>query len=174
TRAHPLGLNLISTHSLGHQSSGLGFATSLSRKMKTHGEGRRMEKTHFQLGEDEILLSSSLVKKSLSKLERKYPKKVPFYCENYNNNSTLLKLMKSLSRPSNNSTTRPSSVSSPFRACPQHLHVLDHWTVIVLLLETIQRSADCSFHHLFLSFFFREYWNKGRSASLRRIAKCAW
>ncbi|KAG5599018.1 hypothetical protein H5410_030388 [Solanum commersonii] len=47
----------MSIHSLGHQSSGLGFATSLSGKPKTHG---RMEKTHFQLGEDEILLSSSL------------------------------------------------------------------------------------------------------------------
>ncbi|KAG5600073.1 hypothetical protein H5410_031443, partial [Solanum commersonii] len=37
TRAHPLGLNLMSTHSLGHQSSGFGFATSLSGKLKTHG-----------------------------------------------------------------------------------------------------------------------------------------
>ena len=37
-------------------------------------KGRRMEKTHFQLGEDEILLSSSLPK-TLSKLERKYPTK---------------------------------------------------------------------------------------------------
>ncbi|KAG5595185.1 hypothetical protein H5410_036417 [Solanum commersonii] len=36
TRAHPLGQNLMSTHSLGHQSSGLGFATSLSGKPKTH------------------------------------------------------------------------------------------------------------------------------------------
>ncbi|KAG5610140.1 hypothetical protein H5410_021421, partial [Solanum commersonii] len=27
----------------------------------------------------------------------------------------------------NDSTTRPSSVSSPFRSCLQHLHVLDHW-----------------------------------------------
>ncbi|KAG5585972.1 hypothetical protein H5410_046406 [Solanum commersonii] len=36
-RAHPLGLNLMSTHSLGHQSSGFGFATSLSCKPKTHG-----------------------------------------------------------------------------------------------------------------------------------------
>ncbi|KAG5571411.1 hypothetical protein H5410_061177 [Solanum commersonii] len=57
TRAHPLELNLMSTHSLGYQSSGLGFATSLSSKPKTHGKGRRMEKTHFQLGEDEFLLS---------------------------------------------------------------------------------------------------------------------
>ena len=37
-------------------------------------KGRRMEKTHFQLGEDEILLSSILLKKTLSKLERKYIK----------------------------------------------------------------------------------------------------
>ncbi|KAG5591152.1 hypothetical protein H5410_041666 [Solanum commersonii] len=29
--------NLMSTHSLGHRSSGLGFATSLSGKPKTHG-----------------------------------------------------------------------------------------------------------------------------------------
>ncbi|KAG5576612.1 hypothetical protein H5410_056746 [Solanum commersonii] len=48
TGAHPLGLNLI--------------------------KGRRMEKTHFQLGEDEILLSSS-VRKTLCKHGRKYPKK---------------------------------------------------------------------------------------------------
>ncbi|KAG5605790.1 hypothetical protein H5410_027282 [Solanum commersonii] len=39
----------MSTHSLGHQSSGLGFTTSLLGKSKTHGG---MEKTHFQLGED--------------------------------------------------------------------------------------------------------------------------
>ncbi|KAG5581299.1 hypothetical protein H5410_051926 [Solanum commersonii] len=97
----------MSTHSLGHQSSGLSFATSLSGKsnykfiklnhkslgeiaIKIHltyqqarpnnnintyllnhtprmgelnldlSKGRRMEKTHFQLGKDEILLSSSL------------------------------------------------------------------------------------------------------------------
>ncbi|KAG5576269.1 hypothetical protein H5410_056403 [Solanum commersonii] len=37
TRAHTLRLNLMSTHSLGHQPSGFGFATSLSSKPKTHG-----------------------------------------------------------------------------------------------------------------------------------------
>ncbi|KAG5619514.1 hypothetical protein H5410_004732 [Solanum commersonii] len=58
------------THSLGYQSSGLCFATSLSSKPKTHGKGRRMEKTHFQLGKDEILLSLSLPK-TLSKLTEK-------------------------------------------------------------------------------------------------------
>ncbi|KAG5610261.1 hypothetical protein H5410_021542 [Solanum commersonii] len=36
TRAHPLGLNLLSTHSLGHQSNGFGFVTSLLGKPKTH------------------------------------------------------------------------------------------------------------------------------------------
>ncbi|KAG5585725.1 hypothetical protein H5410_046159 [Solanum commersonii] len=61
----------MSTHSLGHQSSGLGFTTSLSGKPKIHG---RIEKIHFQLGENEILLSSSLPK-TLSKLEKNYPKK---------------------------------------------------------------------------------------------------
>ncbi|KAG5585216.1 hypothetical protein H5410_045650 [Solanum commersonii] len=60
----------MSTHSLGHQSSGLGFVTSHLGKPKTHG---RMEKAHLELGEDEILLSLSLPK-TLSKLERKYPK----------------------------------------------------------------------------------------------------
>ncbi|KAG5606247.1 hypothetical protein H5410_027739 [Solanum commersonii] len=71
-------MNLMSTHSFGHQSSGLGFTTSISGKLKTHGwilksngykklnlylsKGRRMEKTYFQLAEDEILFSSSLQK----------------------------------------------------------------------------------------------------------------
>ncbi|KAG5615088.1 hypothetical protein H5410_014912 [Solanum commersonii] len=89
TRAQPLGLNLMSTHFLGHQSSDFGFATSFSGKPKTLGwllksngykklnldlnKGRIMDKTHFQLGDDEILLSSNL-RKTLSKLERKYPK----------------------------------------------------------------------------------------------------
>ncbi|KAG5605076.1 hypothetical protein H5410_026568 [Solanum commersonii] len=58
----------MSTHSLGYQSSGLGFTTSLSSKPKTHRwfcKERRMDKTHFQLGEDEILLSSSLLQNHL-------------------------------------------------------------------------------------------------------------
>ncbi|KAG5599761.1 hypothetical protein H5410_031131 [Solanum commersonii] len=36
-RAHPLGLNLMSAHSLGHQSSGFCFTISLSDKPKTDG-----------------------------------------------------------------------------------------------------------------------------------------
>ncbi|WMV33194.1 hypothetical protein MTR67_026579 [Solanum verrucosum] len=49
----------------------------------------------------------------------------------------------------NDSATRPSAVSSLFRVCLKHLHVLDHWR---------------GFAH----------WNKGRSESLRQIAKYAW
>ncbi|KAG5630959.1 hypothetical protein H5410_002676 [Solanum commersonii] len=110
TMANPLKLNVMSTHSLEHQSSGLGFATSLSGKPKKHGKGRGMEKAHFQLGEDEILFSSSLPK-SLSKLERKYLKKVQFYCENYYN------VWRGYSSLPSDSVTRPSFLSSPFRAC---------------------------------------------------------
>ncbi|KAG5595708.1 hypothetical protein H5410_036940 [Solanum commersonii] len=88
----------MSTHSIGHQSSGLGFATFLLGKPKTH---RRMEKTHFQLGEDEILLYSSLPK-TLSKLERKYPKKYYFIVKikinvqllKINNNFSIYRLQK--------------------------------------------------------------------------------
>uniref|UniRef100_M1DQB5 Gag-pol protein n=1 Tax=Solanum tuberosum TaxID=4113 RepID=M1DQB5_SOLTU len=53
------------------------------------------------------------------------------------------------------SAIRPSSVSSSFRACLPHLHVLDHWAGFA-------------------------YWNKGQSKSLRRIANlssstyCTW
>ncbi|KAG5615487.1 hypothetical protein H5410_015311 [Solanum commersonii] len=65
----------MSTHSLGHQSSGFGFTTSLSSKPKTHGWlcicnykpfrlnhnhylRKKNKKTHFQLGEDELLSSN--------------------------------------------------------------------------------------------------------------------
>ncbi|KAG5585224.1 hypothetical protein H5410_045658, partial [Solanum commersonii] len=129
-------------------SSGLGFVTSLLGKSKAYGwlcicnykpfsKGRRMEKTHLQLGEDEILLSSSHPK-TLSKLERKISKKVLFYFENNNNGSTLKNNNKFSIYTSKNSiggsfgkvsqcrritsATRPSFFSSPFHACLQHLH----------------------------------------------------
>ncbi|KAG5614828.1 hypothetical protein H5410_014652 [Solanum commersonii] len=77
----------MSTHSLGYQSSDFGFATSLSRESQKHmgdksngykklnldlSKGRRIEKTHIQLGEDKLLSSS--LPKTLSKLERKMQK----------------------------------------------------------------------------------------------------
>ncbi|KAG5580773.1 hypothetical protein H5410_051400 [Solanum commersonii] len=62
-----------------------------------------MEKTHFQFGEDEILLSSkNSTDRSFGEVSR-YRR------------MTL--------------ATRSSSVSSPFRACLQHLHILNHWAV---------------------------------------------
>ncbi|KAG5596032.1 hypothetical protein H5410_037264 [Solanum commersonii] len=85
----------MSTHSLGHHSSGLGFVTSLSGKPKTHGKGRRMEKTHFQLGEDEILLSLSLPQNPVQTLE-KISKNILFYSNNNNNGLELLKLITRL------------------------------------------------------------------------------
>ncbi|KAG5619678.1 hypothetical protein H5410_004896, partial [Solanum commersonii] len=33
----------------------------------------------------------------------------------------------------NDSATRPLSVSSLFRSCPHHLHVLDHWVGFAVL-----------------------------------------
>ncbi|KAG5609931.1 hypothetical protein H5410_021212 [Solanum commersonii] len=65
-------MNLMSTHSLGHQSSGFGFATFLSRASQKHMGGRRIEKTHFQFGEDELLSSS--LPKTLSNLGKKHQK----------------------------------------------------------------------------------------------------
>ncbi|KAG5599019.1 hypothetical protein H5410_030389 [Solanum commersonii] len=50
--------------------------------------------------------------------------------------------------PPNDSATCPSSVSSPFRACLQLLHVLDHWGIT--------------------------FWIKGRSLSFWLIAKGSW
>ncbi|KAG5580477.1 hypothetical protein H5410_051104 [Solanum commersonii] len=65
----------MSTHSLGHQSSGLGFATSILCKPKTHkwllksngykklnlnlSKGKRLEKTHFQFSDYELLSSNT-------------------------------------------------------------------------------------------------------------------
>ncbi|KAG5595519.1 hypothetical protein H5410_036751 [Solanum commersonii] len=123
-------------HSLGHQSSGLGFVTSLSRKPKTHrykklnldlSKGRRMEKTHFQLGEDGIHLSSSLPK-TLSKLERKISKKYYSILE--------IKIK----------TSENSAGGSFDEVTSSHSGKLGG---IVLHRGTIWRSADCSFYRLF-------------------------
>ncbi|KAG5610222.1 hypothetical protein H5410_021503 [Solanum commersonii] len=72
----------MSTHSLGHQSSGFGFTTSLSGKPKTHGKVNR--KDHFQLGEEELVSSS--LHKILSKHERKILARICSKVKNNNNN----------------------------------------------------------------------------------------
>uniref|UniRef100_M1DCE0 Uncharacterized protein n=1 Tax=Solanum tuberosum TaxID=4113 RepID=M1DCE0_SOLTU len=124
-----------------------------------------MEKTHFQLGEDEILLSSSLPK-TLSKLERKYPKKILFYYENYNYNSTPLKINKDFSiyrlqkLVLADCSARLVEVAEllsdlPFfcliavLCLPSAFSRFGPLGGIVLLRGTIQRSTDCSFHRLF-------------------------
>ncbi|KAG5571190.1 hypothetical protein H5410_060956 [Solanum commersonii] len=64
----------MSTHSLGHQSSSLGFATSLSGKPKTHGWFSWRRPT-YNLGKMKSFFLQ-VSQKTLSKLERKYPKKL--------------------------------------------------------------------------------------------------
>ncbi|KAG5585237.1 hypothetical protein H5410_045671 [Solanum commersonii] len=92
-------------------------------------KGRRMDKTHFQLGEDEILLSSGLPK-TLSKFERKYPKK--YY-----------------------SITSENSVGRSFGEFVAVLHYPSAWSCfvslgeLVLLHRIIQRNADYFFHRPF-------------------------
>ncbi|KAG5577012.1 hypothetical protein H5410_057146, partial [Solanum commersonii] len=105
TRAHPLRLNLISTHSLGHHSSGLGFVTSFSGKPKTHG-----------------------LPKTLSKLERKYPKKYYSILEikinvrilKINNKFSIYRLQKIV-------LADLSTSSSPSFTSLQHHRALCHW-----------------------------------------------
>ncbi|KAG5610223.1 hypothetical protein H5410_021504 [Solanum commersonii] len=109
-------MNLMSTHSVGHQSSSLGFATSRSSKPKTH---ERIEKTHFQFGEDE--LPSSSLPKTLSKLERKYLKKTFI-----NWFRQIVRLVLAYNIFTFWTIGRYSNAS-----------------------KTIWRSADCSFHLLF-------------------------
>ncbi|KAG5605923.1 hypothetical protein H5410_027415 [Solanum commersonii] len=65
-------------------------------------KGRRIEKTHFQLGEDELLSSKNSAGGFYGEVSR---------CRRMT------------------SATRPSFVSSLFQACLQHLHVLDHWAL---------------------------------------------
>ncbi|KAG5609863.1 hypothetical protein H5410_021144 [Solanum commersonii] len=91
-----------------------------------------MEKTHFQLGEDEILHSSSLPK-TLSKLERKISKKYYFILEikiNTSENSAGRSFGEVSRYRRMTSMTCLSSVSSPFHACLQHLNILNHWAAL--------------------------------------------
>ncbi|KAG5572004.1 hypothetical protein H5410_061770 [Solanum commersonii] len=129
----------MSTHSFGHQSSGFGFATSLLGKPKHMGgfeeEWRRPTSNLGKMKSFSLQISN----KTLSKLERKISKK-KWHWRIFRRSKSMLP---------NDSATRPSSVSSPFHSCLQHLHVLDHWTGFT-------------------------YCNKGRSLSFRRIAKDAW
>ncbi|KAG5572129.1 hypothetical protein H5410_061895 [Solanum commersonii] len=68
--------------------------------------------------------------------------------------------------PPNDSATRPSSVSSSFYDCLQHLHVLDHWAKLF-------REAPTASFIIFFVLFLQglAYWKKGRSLSFRRITK---
>ncbi|KAG5571376.1 hypothetical protein H5410_061142 [Solanum commersonii] len=68
-------MNLMSTHSLGHQSIGLGFAISLSGKPKIHGWFYEWRILTSNLGKMKSF-SLQVSHKTLFKLERKYLKKI--------------------------------------------------------------------------------------------------
>ncbi|KAG5580500.1 hypothetical protein H5410_051127 [Solanum commersonii] len=97
--------------------------------------GRRRDKTYFQLGEDEILLFSSLPK-TLSKLERKYPKNYYSILE-IKINPRLLKINNKFCIYRHQKIMLPSA-----SLCYVSLDDL------VLLRKIIQRNANCFFHRL--------------------------
>ncbi|KAG5576958.1 hypothetical protein H5410_057092 [Solanum commersonii] len=158
TRAHPLGQNLMSTHSLGHQSSSFGFVTSFSGKPKIHGwicicnnKPFRLNHNHLRrpiskLREEELLSLS--LHKTLSKLERKYPLKVFIVftdCVMEDCLATLVEIADELSNP-------PFGQLIAFSVLPlESLHSgsLDG---TVMLYGTDRRLADYSFPHLLIHF----------------------
>ncbi|KAG5610236.1 hypothetical protein H5410_021517 [Solanum commersonii] len=105
-----------------------------------------MEKTHFHLGEDEILLSSSLLKNIPPNLRENIRKK---YYSIY-----LL-----------------TSEISADGSLGEHIHVLDHRVVWYYLVELFGKALTAPFiASLILLLQDFAYWSKGRSASLRQIA----
>ncbi|KAG5631577.1 hypothetical protein H5410_003294 [Solanum commersonii] len=68
-----------------------------------------------------------------------------------------------------------SASSLSFVLCLQHMCVLNHWTVYFRFMELISETPTAPFITFFILLFqgFACY-NKGRSVSLRRIAKHGW
>ncbi|KAG5630659.1 hypothetical protein H5410_002376 [Solanum commersonii] len=152
TRAHPLGLNLMSTHSLGHQYSGFGFATPSRQAENTW--------THFQLGEKELLSSS--LHKTLSKLERKISAKV--YCVAEDCSATLVEIANELG-------DLPFGQVIAFSVLPSAFSHFGSLGGTILLCETDRQLADCSFPHLLIHFLQGfAYWNEGPICFILRLS----
>ncbi|KAG5610720.1 hypothetical protein H5410_022001 [Solanum commersonii] len=144
TRLHPLRLNLMSTHSLRHQSS---------------------EKTHFHLGEEELLSSS--LHKTLSKLERKISAKVCSKvktliiivftnCAADDCSATLVEISDELGDP-------PFGQLITFSVLPLASSHSGSLGGTVLLRETDRRLTGSSFPRLLIPFLQGfAYWNEGR------------
>ncbi|KAG5630027.1 hypothetical protein H5410_001744 [Solanum commersonii] len=150
------------THSLGYQSSGLEKSNGYKKLNLNISKGRRMEKTHFQFGEDELLFSQV--------------SQNPFPNLKENMKAKCWQIARrGYSRTPNDSAIHPSSSSSPFLFCLQHLCVLDLWAVYFCFAELISEVLTA----FFIAFFILllqgfAYWNKECSTSLRRITKHAW
>ncbi|KAG5585338.1 hypothetical protein H5410_045772 [Solanum commersonii] len=108
-----------------------------------------MEKTHFQLGEDEIVLSSSLPK-TLSKLERKY-----------------LKKLQKIARGSFGEVSRCRRMSRRLALFLFHRRFMIAFSIFAVWTIGWYSTASQKYSGF-------AYWNVVRSESLRRIAKCAW
>ncbi|KAG5629130.1 hypothetical protein H5410_000847, partial [Solanum commersonii] len=148
TRAHPLGLNLMSIHSLGHQSSGLCFAISLLGKPKTHEWKKNGEDPLPTWGRRNHSFFKSPKKKPSPNLRENIPK------------STILLLQKIVL------ADRSARLESPINSGICRLYCFTK------LFGETPTAPFIAFLILLLQGF--AYWKKGRSASLRRIAKHAW
>ncbi|KAG5605665.1 hypothetical protein H5410_027157 [Solanum commersonii] len=113
----------MSTHFLGHQSSGLGFATSLSGKPKTHGaKEEEWRRPTSNLGKMKSF-SFQVSHKTLSKLEKKYLKAyysilkiiIRFGTYKINNKFSIYRFLKiALANLSAKLVKRQLLLSSPF------------------------------------------------------------
>ncbi|KAG5580630.1 hypothetical protein H5410_051257 [Solanum commersonii] len=126
----------MSTHSLGHQSSGLGFTTSLSSKPKTHGwfsKEKEWRRPTSNLGKMKSF-SLQVFHKTLSKLERKYLKMLAYNIftfwtigrystasQNYSTKRRLLLSSLFLSSSFRTSHTRTKGGVCPFGELPKVL-----------------------------------------------------
>uniref|UniRef100_M1DSP9 Uncharacterized protein n=1 Tax=Solanum tuberosum TaxID=4113 RepID=M1DSP9_SOLTU len=122
----------MSTHSLGHQSSGFGFATSLSGKPKTHGWLCICNYKPFKIKPQQL------------------------DCATEDCSATLVEIVDELDDP-------PFGHLIAFSVLPLASSNSTSLGGTVLLRETDQRLADCSFPHLLIHFLQGfVYWNKGR------------
>ncbi|KAG5606706.1 hypothetical protein H5410_028198 [Solanum commersonii] len=109
--------------------------------------GRRIKKTHFQLGEYELLSS------------------IFTDCAAENRSATLVEIADELGDP-------PFNQFIAFSVLPSASSYFGSLGGTVLLHETNRRHADCSFPRLLIHFLQDfAHKNKGRCMSIRRLAK---
>ncbi|KAG5577254.1 hypothetical protein H5410_057388 [Solanum commersonii] len=129
----------MSTHSLGHQSSGFGFATSLLSKPKTHGSTSNLGKKNSFL-QVSTKPSPNLRKKILAKYLYVFTDYAAEDCS-----ATLVEIADELSDP-------PFGQLITFSVLPLASLHSGSLGSTVLLRKTDRRPADCSFPRLLIHF----------------------